>query len=439
MTELCPRDRLLLLCAHVALEATTQGELSQLLDTDMDWQDVVGRARAHGIHPYLYHHIRTIGSEEKVPADVWNHLHKAYAAAAARWMMQRRGADRVLGALAAAGIDVIPLKALALWDTVYPIPALRLSADLDLLVPRDAIAQAARTLQEIGCVADDSKPLDWFRPEVSHHIVAYRLPDHPVWIEIHWSIVAPRHGYGIDLDGLWARSVPAQVAGHAVRILSAEDMLLHLCIHSSVGSRFLHGLRHLMDIAEVTRAYSSTDRPGIDWDALVARADAWGVRPLVYLALRLADDLLRIEKIHDRLAALQPASFHPDLVFAARERVLALAPGMAESLPQLAADDWLRAMRDEPLSVKLRLLTQLFFLPRSEMAERYGVSARSPWLLACYALQPFQLLQRRFATLGLDLLRRDCPTDDTRSASRKEQALLDYWLRYQRLPLRLEP
>ena len=70
-------------------------------------------------------------------------LRTAYVAEDARSRIYRRIARDVLSVLTSAGIPVIVLKGTALSGTVYPDPVLRHCHDIDLLVTRGDLLQAA--------------------------------------------------------------------------------------------------------------------------------------------------------------------------------------------------------------------------------------------------------------------------------------------------------
>ena len=121
-------------------------------------------------------------------------------------------------------------------------------------------------------------------------------------VEIHWSIARPDGPFQIDLDGLWERAQRASIVGVEALVLSPEDLILHLCLHSSFTHKFRIGLRMCWDIREVVRHY----RDAIDWDLLVRRAQQWGIGQYVYLTLRLVRELLAADIPVARIAALEP-------------------------------------------------------------------------------------------------------------------------------------
>jgi hypothetical protein len=141
------------------------------------------------------------------------------------------------------------------------------------------------------------------------------------------ALVSP---FTLDLDGIWARTRPARVAGHDVLALSPEDLLLHLSVHAG----FHHGLhvaiRRLCDVAAVL------EREEIDWARFADTARRWGAEPFAAVILRLARDLLAAPVPDAALAPIAWTPYDQDAYPALRDYVL--------HLPYKFTPDW-RARR----------------------------------------------------------------------------------------------
>lgn len=426
IASLSCEDRLLLLCAHVTLTPAQEQQLQELVLEPIDWESLVRRAVAHRIHTFVYHHLHRLGAHSHVPPDVWKSLDANRAGTMAKSLARHLESKRILCALSSAGVDVIPLKGLALRGSVYPASTFRFSRDLDLLVRLAAVEQAAHALEDLGYVPLEHHELpDRYGPDVHHHLVPYFHPQLGVVVEIHWALASPRAAIQVDVGGLWQRSTPGQVAGCSVRLLAPEDMLLHLGLHTSLSERFFGGLRHLMDISEMVTRF----RGEIDWASLAMRAAEWGGAPFIYLTLRVADDLLEIGNMDDVLAAMRPAQFDDALVAAARQRVLALVVSRRPDVTESKA----RFLMDGSANNRLHLLRWILFPSRERMADMYDLPVTSPWLLGCYLLRPFQLLHRH-ARLLLGLARKD-ENAGVSATDRQQQLLLDRLLRPRHFPL----
>lgn len=255
------------------------------------WAALAARAAADDVGALLLHRLERRGLDGHVPAA--HHLALAEARRAAGEANARLFAE--LGAVVdgLGDIPVVVLKGAYLAGALYEHPSLRSMEDIDLLVPRGRLGDAARVLEAMG--------YGHLTPEhmrgvfaLNHHLPPFSRPGATV-IELHWSIDAlcaradggaPVSPFDIDVDALWAGARPARVAGHEVLALSPEDLLLHLCVHAG----FHHGLhvamRRLCDVALV----AASER--MDWARLAETGRRWRAEPLAGVLLRLARDLL---------------------------------------------------------------------------------------------------------------------------------------------------
>ncbi len=175
-------------------------------------------------------------------------------------------------------MPVIPLKGLALAETLYPDPVLRPSRDVDLLVHPDTVLTVDELLQGRGYrrLADGHS---WRFDLAYDRATLYEGPG-GVHVDLHWSLLSdPRYVWN-ESGGLevWDRAIRIRVAGEPALSLCPEDLLLYLAVHLAVH----HGLAGLLwywDIALLL------DQGTLDWDVLVARASRWRVRTALYFAL----------------------------------------------------------------------------------------------------------------------------------------------------------
>lgn len=412
---LTAEDRLLLLCSHVELTAGQAEELVLTVTGEIAWEKVLVRATRHGISALLYRHLRG-GS---CPASVELALEAAGRAARLQVLRQRAEALRLLAALAQAGIDVIPLKGLALREGYYPDQGLRPSGDLDLVLRPEDIPRAQGILQGFGFEPNESElPAEWYELSRFHHVVPYRLPGRGVQIELHGSLFERDLGVTADMEGIWERSRCGEIGGQPVRWLSSEDMLLHLAVHVCASSRFMTGLRHLVDL-EVVAQY---DRDTLDWATVRERCTDWQARDYVYLSLRTTAELLRSQELGAAALMMRPEGFDEDLVAAACRRVLELAP--REVRPPVS-DNLGQFLRSRSWRERLGWLRQSMFPPPGRIAFLYRVPPGSWRVWPCYVARPIELLAR-YARLvaGVAAHRTEARAA---AAARAEQLRLEEW------------
>ncbi|MEI6668919.1 MAG: nucleotidyltransferase family protein [Acidobacteriota bacterium] len=337
------------------------------------WQRVADLAHQHALAPLL--HAKLKQRAIAPPPDVAQRVRATYLSSAARNIRLFHELGKVLGALRASNVPVIPLKGAWLAEAVYGNIALRPMGDVDLLVPFADIAQTLAALKPLGYVPDfDCDPVA--EKAEHHHLPPISRPG-GLTLEIHWTIVDPIYCTRFDDDELarmWARAGPATVGGVAVRALSPTDQLLHLCVHTSAHHRFDGaGLRNYVDVAFLVTRFGGA----IDWAQCAARANQWDVANGVRLALRLMEEFTGV---------VVPASVWAELA--------------ATPLDDATAD-WVRhktlhrsaaairsnvALLEGKTGVvnKLVVLRDALFLSRAAMGRMYKIPATSWRILACY-------------------------------------------------------
>ena len=202
--------------------------------------------------PPLYVALREAKAE--VDAQLVPYLKLAYVREQMRSRTYVRIAGEVLNALQSADIPVIALRGAALAATVYPDAALRHCHDIALLIPEAQITRAKAVVLATGRAiipwdASEGGPVAIFRDETMLPIELYtRLLNLPYY-RLTWADAS-------------SRTRAATIGGVNTRILSAEDALLHVCVHASY-SKSRDSLRWVGDAWHLIRANR------INWKAVV--------------------------------------------------------------------------------------------------------------------------------------------------------------------------
>jgi hypothetical protein len=259
----------------------------------------------HRVVPMLHRRLLAL---RWAPTTVRDAIEDAYLANAARNLAVMASLRDAVDALEAAAVPVMLLKGAALLQDVYPDPAVRELLDLDLLVPGDQLEVADAALGAAG-----------FRPEsdggaapaqevrAGHHHAA-PLVDHRTMtaVELHHHVAMASERRHFPIDDLWRRARPT--ADGAFLLPSAEDLLLHVCVHFTRnrlgGSHDRRGsggaLAQVGDVAWIVH------RERIDWKLLVDVALDYQLHGHVYLALYAAH-AVGVPVPASALEALRPA------------------------------------------------------------------------------------------------------------------------------------
>ncbi|MFL5542567.1 MAG: nucleotidyltransferase family protein [Longimicrobiaceae bacterium] len=280
--------RLLLACARAVLTGEPAADAGLLDGVD------AGRLRelaaVHGMAPLLAPFLASFGA----------------AAAPLRAAFRGRFLDDARSGLAltaellptvrgleARGIPVVAYKGPALALQAYGDASLRHFADLDLLVPPEALEAAVAALQELGFASQPFASAGQRRAVIrdGHHLTFTRGP---VVLELHWRFSKRVFGFAESLGGVMARRTTVALRGVAVPVLSPEDHMLALAMHASRG---------LWSTVEATLAIAVLARslPDEAWPEVLRRAEAWKGARALRVSLLLAGELF---------AAPAPAPLH---------------------------------------------------------------------------------------------------------------------------------
>ncbi|AGY57689.1 nucleotidyltransferase family protein [Gloeobacter kilaueensis] len=154
--------------------------------------------------------------------------HYVRSVASVRWLTSELG--RVSRAFAAVGIEPVLLKGAYLGALLWPDPALRPFADLDLWVRPQEVQAADAALRTIGYGGGPVDPSVVLDP-LYHELPAYQLagsgPGIRASVDLHYHL-APAYLPVPDEEAMRRRCVPWR---DCLQVLAAEDLPVYLCGH----------------------------------------------------------------------------------------------------------------------------------------------------------------------------------------------------------------
>ena len=343
----------------------------------LDWDRVVKLACENDLGPLLYKRLQQLRPDGRTRGPLAA-LKAMYCATAIRNTLLYRELETLLRALGTLGAPVIVLKGAALADRVYRDRALRPMSDVDLLVGKERMLDVEDLLGRMGYAVEELKPGDkaWCY-ERHYHLVFCRQVNASFRMrcEIHWLLERPTRPFTIDTEGVWTRALPASVANTDVLVLSPEDLLLQLCLHTC-KHRLVGGFRAFCDIAEVI----THSGQNIDWQLVLQRARQWQIDPFVYVPLHLVQRLLGADVPEWVLDALHPEDFDERTLDAAMREVL--EDRQSASL----FSDFFQIRYGHSLAERAAAIRKAF--SHAAIARRYGLAANS---MAIYRHYPQRL------------------------------------------------
>lgn len=173
-------------------------------------------------------------------------------------------------------IPIILLKGAAFSNNLYPDNFPRIGNDIDFLVRENDFQKACTLMEEtMRSILLDSKRIATHET-LFERVFTPRKVFGPT-VEIHRGLTNP-HIFNIDLQGMWKRSRRHPTHNsELVRILSAEDTLLHLAVHAFRDLDFCN--HNLLDAHEVWLQLNPNQ------GNLIENAKEWGAQKVLYYLL----------------------------------------------------------------------------------------------------------------------------------------------------------
>lgn len=298
-TEIGPEWGLLLRAVRADPWSSTDKPGATLVQEGLDWFGLLRRAERHGVVPLLHRYLvqATAGS---VPPDFLHQLSDRFDNIARRNLFLTGELLKCMDLLGEHGIPAVPFRGPVLAACAYGDFALRQFDDLDVLLHEQHVRQARDLLVSLGYQPE-------FQLNRAQEAAFLRSQAHfkvtrdagLLNVELHWRMAEDYFSFPLDIQPLWQRLEVVSVAGRDIKTLSAEDLLLTLCVH---GAKHLWArLQWLSDVARLIDA-----RPEMDWGWVMDRAAALRSERMLYLGLVVASELLGVilpQGVLDRMRA----------------------------------------------------------------------------------------------------------------------------------------
>ncbi|MDR7427870.1 MAG: nucleotidyltransferase family protein [Armatimonadota bacterium] len=241
-----------------------------------DWLAFCYAVYRTGLVAVVYDRLRWHARD--VPEDVLEWLRVQYFQLLARHRWLRQELIQITEALASRGLSVLLFKGPALDEVTGSAPG-RPFSDLDIMVQREDLQAATGILERLG-----------YSPAGGNHPFHLRLVRRdgtfPVMVEVHFDLFDLQRSYFPDLRAIWQRSASSDVF-HSCLVPELTD---HLLLVAMQLPQHHWSPRLVVDIGRMV--FHRPDQ--IDWDALAARARAWGMRSVCGAALYLVEALLDV-------------------------------------------------------------------------------------------------------------------------------------------------
>ena len=248
--------------AVLKVASSSVEEISSGITAVADWEGFLAEAESHGLSSLILKHIEEHGLD--VPPTAKLALKALFvrhrAIADARYTVAAELLDR----LQKAGFPALVLKGLALSPLIYPHESLRPMRDVDILIPRQKKAEAAKIIRELGFELLDVHHDKYMRDSNQMPNAWKTVNGFKISVELHHDAIgrdSPGHLYYEDISPTQSvhwRDLVLETLGH-------EQMLHQLCSH--LEGRHPGSLLKLINIADVT-LYSEQFIDQVDWPSI---------------------------------------------------------------------------------------------------------------------------------------------------------------------------
>jgi hypothetical protein len=248
-----------------------------------DWTSLIALARAETLIGSLAWRLDGL----ELPAPVEALLAAARSDGEAVRAQALWEAEMARRALAPLGIPVLLLKGTAYAAAGLDSGRGRSIGDLDILVPKEALADVERALLAAGWewVKEDPYDNQYYRRWM-HELPPLIHRERDRMIDVHHSILPLTARPKPDMAAMIEARVPL---ANGLFVLSPPDMIVHAAAHLFADGELAGGLRNLWDIDRLLREFGERDA-GF-WPALRERAERHGLVAPVARAVRLAHHL----------------------------------------------------------------------------------------------------------------------------------------------------
>jgi hypothetical protein len=261
-----PEDRILFACTRQDFtDAHRQAVLEISRKHSLSWEMIFSKAEQHGVAPLVY---LNLCQGDHLDINIPEPIVNRYRLFAMRNTVRKeQRAQRTLQALEyfnAQSIDVMLIKGAALDLLVYDHAMLITSNDIDFVLKRRREELSPDHIQKIMSDLHQSGiEYDFY----SHHDMTINgaLP--------------------VDFERIWQEAEQIDYRGQPVWLMSAEDMLISVCINSC-RKRFFR-LKSLLDISETLCKIGD-----IRWDVVVEKSRSYDCHNIVYTALLVCQQTL---------------------------------------------------------------------------------------------------------------------------------------------------
>ncbi len=245
-----------------------------------EWELLLRLARKVKLLGHLAAELKQKDLLKKIPVRADNVLRSALIQAKKLQQLTHWELNRISWALQSLDIPVITLKGVAYSLAGLPASAGRTYIDLDIMVPKNALASVELELSQRGWTHKQLSAYDEHYYRVwSHEIPPLTHIERETEVDIHHTITQPTSGIKLNPDVFFKAAVSVEGTGY--KVLNPVDMVLHCAVNLFQNNELAGDLRDLLDCHGLFVYFS--EKEASFWEKLIERANQLNLgRPLFY-------------------------------------------------------------------------------------------------------------------------------------------------------------
>lgn len=280
--EAVPEKQLLIACARTRMTLSAASQIREIARQPLRWEYLLQTAAENFILPLVAVHLPAV-VPDAFTSEQFAQLKAVARAAGIRSLQLSAELIRVLDALRAQEILVLPYKGPVVAMQAYGDLALRGFEDLDIVIPQRDMARANKVL-----LALNYQPRSpWLFESAALVPGEYKYVEaaRRLIVELHTELTLRHFPVAPDLDEMAKHATNVAMGGHEVRTFGAEDTLVLLCVHGSKD--FWERISWIADVSEFVQKIAD-----LNWQRVFNRAQELKATRMLLLGLALASDLL---------------------------------------------------------------------------------------------------------------------------------------------------
>jgi hypothetical protein len=284
-----PSFRLLLQSIRLDDPITSCSEAEKIISACIvDWDDLIERARIHGIRPQLERLLNSVSSPG-VPDFVKEKLSNANRDNLLRQIRGLAEFFQIKQFFDSHDIILIPFKGFWLADYYYGNIAHRESYDVDLFIDIQHLEKIKAIMHVKGYINTSliTRLTDEYvkRELCEYNFEKYDGETRIQHFEFHWSSSRRLFRMNISIDDLHSQIVRGKIQGKDILVFSPAANLLLTVMHHGGKEQYAY-LKQVNDITHIIRKGKD-----IDWQWLLAEAKKYHLETVLFIGIRQANML----------------------------------------------------------------------------------------------------------------------------------------------------